>query len=360
MDSEPRINNKTQAWLAAPDGLLTRFWRLLPGVGLSLVVAIVAWWLGRRMPLVGAPIFAILIGIVFSNVQRRGIPEQFADGVRFGGKTILKTAIVLLGAGLTLQSIWATGSSSFGVLLTTLAVGLFGALILGRFMGVPYRVGSLIAAGTAICGASAIAAIAPIITAGSLEVAYAISTVFLFNVIAVFAFPLLGHLFHFSNAAFGLWAGTAINDTSSVVAAGYAFSSAAGAIATVVKLTRTTMIVPVALGFAAIEGRRRARGSAIDSATNNTVRMTSLIPWFIVWFLVAALLTSVGIIPSPEAHWLSGAGKFLIVVALASVGLGTHLKSLSKTGYKPLALGFATWILVAVTSLVMQHLLGQL
>ena len=206
--------------------------------------------------------------------------------------------------------------------------------------------------GTGICGGSAIVAVAPIVEAEDGEIAFAISTVFLFNVVAVLLFPLLGRLLHMTDTGFGLWAGTAINDTSSVVAAGYSFSQAAGTYATITKLARTTMIVPVALGFAF--ARTRSCG-----ASGQPVCLRQIFPWFILAFLAAAVLNSVGAFGHVLPAHLSDAGRLLICVALAGVGLGTNLRHLVQTGPRPILLGLLIWAGVAFTSLGLQMLLRQ-
>lgn len=323
----------------------------LPGVLFCLGVATVAFTLGRIVPLIGGPVFGILMGLCIASFTR--LPKALLAGIRFSSRRLLQVAIVLMGFGLSLGQIWKTGSESLVVMLVTLSVCLGGAIVLGRMMGVKRDLTALIGAGTGICGASAIAAVAPVIQADELDVAYAISAVFSFNVIAVLVFPLLGRALGFSQQAFGIWAGTAINDTSSVVAAGYTYGAAAGACATVVKLARTMMIIPLVVGIAAWQ--------SVKMKTENTsIRWTRLIPWFILWFLLAAGARSVGLVPDVAARWLPELGKFLIVVALTAVGLSVEIKNVIRTGWRPLALGALLWAMVATTSVVVQYAMGQI
>jgi uncharacterized integral membrane protein (TIGR00698 family) len=324
-------------------------WLKVPGVLLSFGVAIIAYFLGRSVPLVGGPVFGILLGLAITTVRRPG--PGFKPGVQFSGKLLLQAAIVLMGFGLSLSQVVQTGSESLVVMLSTLATALVGAFVLGKLLGVSSNLTALVGAGTGICGASAIAAVAPVVQAEEREVAYAISTVFAFNIVAVFLFPFLGHVLGFSQKAFGLWAGTAINDTSSVVAAAYSFGPEAGAYATVVKLARASMIVPISLGIAAWRSYR----SGISSA----VKWTKIVPWFVLYFLLAALIRSSGLLPALAVKWLPEAGKFLIIVALSAVGLNADLKSIARTGWRPLALGALLWVVVAATSVIMQRLVGQ-
>lgn len=321
----------------------------LPGIALSLAVATLAYLMGRLFPLVGGPVFGILIGLAIGATGR--LPTAAKPGLQYASKQLLQAAIILMGFGLSLGQVWQTGSESLAVMLTTLGVCLVGALLLGKAMGVSSNLTALVGAGTGICGASAIAAVAPVVKAEEREVAYAISTVFAFNIVAVLIFPALGHLMGFSQQAFGLWAGTAINDTSSVVAAAYAYGHEAGDYATVVKLARATMIIPMAFGLAALRSWRSQEASS--------VRWTKLFPWFILWFLVAAMVGSTGLLPDLAAKWLPWLGRFLIVVALAAVGMNADLRSVARTGWRPLALGALLWTLVAVTSVVVQRIVGQ-
>lgn len=325
-----------------------------PGLILSFAIAAIAWLLGDRFPLIGGAVFGIVLGMLLRATGR--VDARFRPGIAFTSKKILQGSVILLGAGLSLRQIVTTGLSSLTVMLSTLAVCLLAAWLLGRAMRVPANLTTLIGVGTAICGGSAIAAVAPIVEAEDQEVAYAISTIFLFNVAAVVIFPVLGHLLDLSQASFGLWTGTAVNDTSSVVATGYLYGHEAGTYATVVKLTRTTLIIPIAFTVAAVRaGKLRKAGGAAAG-----VKLSQLIPWFVVWFLVAALLNTVGLLPAVVVQVATKAAKFLIVVALTAVGLSADFRQMAKTGFKPLGLGLVLWAIVASTSLVVQYLTGQL
>ncbi len=325
------------------------------GILFSLVIGIAATWLGGIFPIVGAPVFGIVIGILVNNLT--GKPAWVETGVKFAAKKLLQYAIILLGAGLSLSQVWKTGRESLCVMLVTLSVAFVSAWAFGRLLKIPGRLTALIGVGTAICGGSAIAAVSPVIEADEKEVAYSISTIFFFNIVAVLIFPPLGHLLGFSHKAFGLWAGTAINDTSSVVAAGYAFSQTAGEYATIVKLTRTTMIIPVSLLFAAFTLlRKRKAAKTADKVNYSFIR---IFPWFIVGFLALSLLNTQSVISTAAAWGLSEAGKFLIVVALSAVGLSSDFKDMRKTGFKPIFLGLLVWLCVAASSIGIQYLTGQ-
>jgi uncharacterized integral membrane protein (TIGR00698 family) len=317
------------------------------------LLATVAAWLGARVPIIGGPVFGILLGMLIKATGR--VDATFKPGITFSSKQLLQAAIVLLGAGLGLQEIWRTGASSLAVMLTTLAACLLMAWLAGKALGIPGDLTTLVGVGTAICGASAIAATAPVIEAEEKDVAYAVSTIFFFNVLAVLLFPPIGRLLGLGQGAFGLWAGTAVNDTSSVVAAAYSYGAEAGAFATVVKLTRTTMIIPVVLALSAWRSARARR----ESGPAARVSVGRLVPWFLVGFLCASLLTTLGLIPAPAAHAATTTAKFLIVVALTGVGLSADFRQMARTGFKPLLLGALLWATVAVTSLAVQRLTGQ-
>ncbi len=325
-----------------------------PGLLLALIIASVATLLARLAPVVGAAVFAIVLGIGVR--QLLGMPRVMLPGVRIATKRVLQLSIVLLGTGLSLAQVWRTGSSSLVVMLGTLVVGLCVMLALGRLLNIERTLTRLISVGTSICGASAIGALAPAIEADQEAIAYAISTVFLFNIGGVLLFPLLGHVLGLSQHAFGLWAGTAINDTSSVVAAGYIYGAAAGTYAVIVKLTRTVMIIPVVLVFAVLYAREQRH--AKDRPDRRGILHG--FPLFIVWFLAASALNTLGAFRMLGPQTLPAVGQFLIVVALAGVGLSADLRAMVRTGARPIVLGLLGWLTLATTSLLLQHLVAGL
>jgi uncharacterized integral membrane protein (TIGR00698 family) len=324
--------------------------RLAGGVLLCLAIAIAANVAAYFVPLIGAPLFAIAIGVVLTNTLRE--PLRLKQ-LRIGevSKVALKAGIVLLGASLNIGDILRTGLDSLPLLFVTIFVGLACALGVGRAMGVDWRMRCLIGIGTTICGGSAIAALAPVLRARAEEIAYAISVIFFFNMVAVFTFPPLGHLLGLSDIGFGLWDGTAVNDTSAVVAAGFAYSHEAGIMATIVKLTRTTLIIPLVIGFGL--AMPWLDPTAKRSDTSLAQRAYQAVPMFILLFLLAAVLNSLGLFGhyAPDVQLL---GRWVLVVALAAVGLQGYWSAFVGAGTKPLLLGFVTWIAVGVSSLVIQ------
>ncbi|GGY33806.1 hypothetical protein GCM10008098_28950 [Rhodanobacter panaciterrae] len=328
-----------------------------PGLLLAVGIGLLALLLGRWAPLIGGPVIGIVLGIVVRNLLSPG--ARYTPGIAFAGKKVLQWSIIALGFGLSLNQVAKTGLESLSVTLVTMTVAFLTAWLLGRWLGVHDKLKILIGVGTAICGGSAIAAVTPIIRPDDHDTAFAISTIFLFNLVAVLLFPLLGHLMHLSDLGFGLWAGTAINDTSSVVAAGYSFSKAAGDYATIVKLTRATLIIPVCLVLAFVVAAREKRKHAQAGSVGH-FSLASIFPWFILWFLVASALRTVGLIPlaiQPAIHTLA---EFLIIVALTAIGLSANLRKMAASGARPILLGLGVWIAVSVSSLLVQLVIGQL
>ncbi|EIL94469.1 MULTISPECIES: YeiH family protein [Rhodanobacter] len=339
--------------VATPNPLLQR----APGLLLAVTIALLAWLLGRWVPLIGGPVIGIVLGIVVGNTLPLG--ARYAPGIAFAGKKVLQWSIIALGFGLSLDQVAKTGLESLSVTLVTMTMAFLSAWALGRWLGVHDKLMVLIGVGTAICGGSAIAAVTPIIRPDDHDTAFAISTIFLFNVVAVLLFPLLGHLMHLTDLGFGLWAGTAINDTSSVVAAGYSYSHAAGDYATIVKLTRATLIIPICLVLAFVVAAREKRKHA-EAGNAGHFSLASIFPWFILWFLVASALRTAGLIPvaiQPSIHLLA---EFLIIVALTAIGLSANLRKMISSGPRPILLGLGVWIAVAVSSLLVQLVIGRL
>ncbi|ROQ38619.1 putative integral membrane protein (TIGR00698 family) [Frondihabitans sp. PhB188] len=347
-----------------PHRLSDRAVEVAPGVAVAFVIAVVATLVGRVVPLVGSAVPAVVIGVVVALVRRP--TARVAPGIAYSGKFLLQCAVVLLGFQLSLGTIATVGLESLPVMLTSLVVCLVAAALLGRAFGVERRLRTLIGVGTGICGASAIAAVSPVIGAASAEIAYAVSTIFLFNVTAVVVFPLVGHALGLSPHAFGLFAGTAVNDTSSVVAAASVFSASALGFAVVVKLVRTLMIIPISVGLAVIEGRREAsagldgRNSPAAARPMTARRVAGLVPWFLVGFVVIAIVKSFVPMSAGSLSGLVQVSTFLIAMALAGIGLSTDVKGLRSAGWKPLALGAILWVLVAATTLATMTLTGAL
>jgi uncharacterized integral membrane protein (TIGR00698 family) len=331
--------------------VMTKAWsRRALGLLLCVAIAALAEAGGSFAPLVGAPLFAIAIGVLIANAVP-ALVQQKALRISDTSKLCLKGGIILLGASLDLGDIVHTGLGSLPLLVVTMTSGLVCALWLGKSLGIDWRMRCLIGIGTTICGASAIAALAPVIRAKAEEIAYSVTVVFFFNMVAVFTFPALGHLLGLTDNGFGIWAGTAVNDTSAVVAAGFAFSQAAGTTATIVKLTRTTLIIPLVLGFGlALPFLVKDESAGGQSLAK---RVYAAVPTFIILFVLAAAANTAGLIGS-HAMQVQMLGRVVMVVALAAVGLQGHWRAFVGAGSRPLILGLVTWFVVALSSLAVQ------
>lgn len=335
--------------------------RLLPGCAMALVIAAAAKLLeyaenAAGLHLIGASVIALFIGMLVNHFFKPNAVTL--PGIKFTSKKILKFAIILLGASLNISTVLTVGRFSLTVMLFTLATCFGLGYFIGRALGLNWKTSSLINAGTGICGGSAIAAIAPVIEASDMDIAYGMSATFLFDMVMILVFPILGRWLGLSDAAFGLWAGTAVNDTSSVVATGYAFSEAAGDFATMVKLTRTLAIIPTVLVFAGISMHLKKKEASSSGNVSVNVRMKSVFPWFILGFLAMSALCSLGLIPAQAASLLKTVSKFLMVAALAAIGLNTNFTELCKSGARPMLHGFIISLLVVLVAIGVEYCLG--
>ncbi len=320
--------------------------KYLPGILLSFGIAAVSIFLGGLFPLIGSSVLAIVFGIVLNNSMK--LPAVFQEGLSYSGKKLLQYSIIFLGFSMSIGQVSETGISSLRISLITILIAFLAAYLAGRFFKMNRVLTILIGFGTAICGGSAIAAASPILEADEEEIALSISTIFFFNILAVFIFPFLGHLLQMSDTFFGTWAGTAINDTSSVVAAGYTYSQSAGDLATIVKLSRALMIVPACLLFAAY---RYIKSKQSAQKTN----LKQIFPWFIAWFVLASLISSLGFLPAAVIPYTKFISQWLMAMALAAIGAKVSFKQFKQAGAAPLLTGAFAWFCVAVSSLIIQY-----
>lgn len=328
---------------------------IFPGIVFAILIAIPAWFLGKKFPVIGGPVFAIIFGLILGSFYKN---ERLEPGIAFTSKKVLQYSIVLLGFDMNLYNIIQVGRDSLLIILVTISIALLTAYIFSKMLSIPPKTAILIGVGSSICGGSAIAATAPSINAESEDVARAISTIFFFNVIAALIFPTLGRILNLSDQGFGLWAGTAVNDTSSVVASATSWSAMSGnnsalRIATIVKLTRTLAIIPITLTLAIYTSKKNKSKSG-----ENLVSIRKIFPWFILFFLLAAILNTIFTIPEHITKTLVSTGKFMITMAMASIGFNTNIHSLFNKGARPLLLGFICWIAIAVSSLIVQSFIG--
>lgn len=333
----------------------------LKGILLCFSISIPCLFLGLKFPIVGGPIFGILAGMIISLFIKDKTP--FADGIAFVSKKVLQYAVILLGFGLNLSVILKTGKQSLPIILSTIATALLIAYMLHKTMKIPGKISTLVGVGSSICGGSAIAATAPVIDADDEEVAQSISVIFFYNMLAAMIFPSIGAILGFSvtdGDAFGIFAGTAVNDTSSVTAAAstwdslYHLGSATLDKAVTVKLTRTLAIIPITLILAYFRNKKNSTDAKESS-------IKGIFPFFILYFVLASVITtvsiSIGISPSVFLP-LKKLSKFFIVMAMCAIGLNTNIIKLVKTGGKPLVMGFCCWVGITGMSILMQHILN--
>ncbi len=327
-----------------------------PGILVCLCIAVPAWFLGRTFEVVGGPVFAILLGMVMALFWKE--QGQARAGITFTSKKILQLAVVLLGFGMNLSSVAKVGAQSLPIILSTITTSLVAAFVLHKLLHMDAKISTLIGVGSSICGGSAIAATAPVIGADDEEIAQSISVIFLFNVLAALTFPTLGRMLGLSNEGFGLFAGTAVNDTSSVTAAAAAWDGIHGSntldTAAIVKMTRTLAIIPITLVLAFLRTRQEEKSVR---GTGVTVSLKEIFPWFVLFFVLASVVTTLLPLPAAVTGFLKSASKFFIVMAMAAIGLNTDVVKLVRTGGKPIFMGFCCWVAIACVSLGVQHLL---
>ncbi len=333
-----------------------------PGILLCLAIALPSWFLGKHFPVIGGPVIAIIAGMIITLLIKN--KSRLEPGIKFTSKKILQWAVILLGFGLNLNVILKTGAQSLPIILITIGVSLIISYILCKVMRIPEKISTLVGVGSSICGGSAIAATAPVIDADDEEVAQAISVIFFFNVLAALLFPQFGTFLGFdttSGEAFGIFAGTAVNDTSSVTAAAstwdamYQLGSQTLDKAVTVKLTRTLAIIPITLVLAFIRTKKA------KDAGNGKVDMKKIFPFFILNFVLASVITTVASgmgISSAVFNPIKELSKFFIILAMAAIGINTNIVKLVKTGGKPIFMGLCCWIGVTAASLLMQYVMG--
>lgn len=338
------------------------------GLLLCLVIAVPSWFLGKAFPIIGGAVIGIIAGMIITLFIKD--KSAFESGIKFTSKKILQWAVILLGFGMNLSVILQTGKTSFPIIVCTIATSLIIAFVLSKVMHIPGKISTLVGVGSSICGGSAIAATAPVIDADDEEVAQAISVIFFFNVLAAIFFPTFGKILGFdttSGDAFGIFAGTAINDTSSVTAAAstwdnmWGLGSATLDTAVTVKLTRTLAIIPITLVLALVRARK-------EKSSENSFSFKQAFPMFILYFVLASIITTIiyAVFPADTTvcviagnvfSFLKNVSKFFIVLAMTAIGLNTDIVKLIKSGGKPILMGFCCWIGITGVSLALQHVM---
>lgn len=348
-----------------------------PGILLCAAIAAVSTLLAKQtignfsMEVIGAPVFSILFGMIITLIfPKLSTKEVMKDGIKFSSKKILQWAVIILGFSLNLGTILSVGGKSLPVIVSTIATSLVVAFVMMKVLKMDSKVSTLIGVGSSICGGSAIAATAPVIDADDKEVAQSISVIFLFNVLAALIFPTFGHAIGLGSEGFAVFAGTAVNDTSSVTAAASTAENIYGvegilSAAVTVKLTRTLAIIPITLALAIY---RSVKAKKAGSEEAGGFSFKKVFPFFIIYFIIASVITTVvGIIPeSAFTIWYLGSfvkamkwlAKFFIAMAMCGIGLNTNIVELVKKGGKPILMGFACWVCITAVSIGMQMLTG--
>ena len=330
---------------------------ITPGLLLSACVAVVSMFISSFIPgdVIGATVMALLVGMLLNPIFSRY--KQFDVGISYTGKVVLRIGIVLMGVNMNFSEVLNVGKYSLFVMIFTMATAFGAGNLIGKMFGMNWKLTNLLSVSTAICGGSAVAAVGPVIKAKDKDVAYAISSTFIFDILTVVVIPWIGISLGMSSMGYGLWVGTAVNDTSSVVAAGYAFSDFAGNTAVIVKLTRTLFIIPYVLIFSVITERLEAKSEGVHGC--KTINLKKIFPYFIILFLVVVALRSTGIIPNTLIPAVSITSKFCMVMALSAIGLKTSFRDLRDIGFKPMILGFIVDTLVVFVSIGVQIATGR-
>ena len=327
----------------------------LPGISIAILISLVAWYLGILFPIIGGPVIGLFIGLLFGSFITDS--ERLKTGMQFTSKKVLQYAVILLGFGLNLSQVFHVGLTSLPIILVTIATALSTAYIIHRLFKLDSEIATLVGVGSSICGGSAIAATAPVIKAKDESIATAISVIFFFNILAAPFFPHLGSWLGLSNEGFAIFAGTAVNDTSSVTATASSWDSLHGTSileqATIVKLTRTLAIIPITLGLSVWQSKKEDK--------KETFSLIKAVPNFILWFLVASPITTVTTSLGASATVfapLKNLSKFMIIMAMTAIGYQTNLKKLITKGGSALLVGGLCWVLISLASLLMQKVLG--
>ncbi|HZK46881.1 MAG TPA: YeiH family protein [Atopostipes sp.] len=326
----------------------------LYGVLLSGTIAVIAIYLNTILPtdLLGSAVIALLIGMVLNPFIERS--DIYDDGISWTSKYVLRAGIIIAGVTLSFYQLVEAGKYALVLLFFTLITAFGVGYLMMKVFKMDWKLTSLLSVSTAICGGTAVATVGPTIRAKNRDIAYAISATFIFDILTVIAFPYIGQWLGLSDTGYGLWVGTSVNDTSSVVAAGYAFSDASGVLATIVKLTRTLFIVPIVLIFSWIYAKKEA-----STGSREKVNIASIFPWFILGFLGVVALRTVGIIPETMVSPISSMSKFFLAMALGAIGLKTNLTEVSGVGFKPMVAAVIIDVSVVIVALIAQGTILQ-
>ena len=339
---------------------MAKFKTSISGIIICLIIALLATLINRiiLVDLIGIALISLILGMILNPIVSKY--QSFNKGIDWTSKKLLKIGIIFAGISLSFSQVFEAGKYALILMAFTLTTAFGVGYLCRKIFKINWKLSSLLSVSTAICGGTAVATLGPVIEAENKDVAYALSATFLFDLITVIAFPWIGKLMMLSDTSYGLWVGTAVNDTSSVVAAGYAFSEAAGALATIVKLTRTLFIVPVVIIFSWIYAKKQKQNNNNNnnnSQTKRKVEIGKIFPWFILGFLLFVGIRSSGLLPDSIVGNISDLSKFLMATSLAAIGLKTNIKEVSGVGIKPMIAGVIIDISVVIVALFAQGLI---
>jgi uncharacterized integral membrane protein (TIGR00698 family) len=335
-----------------PDSLRAR----LPGIALVAGIALAAWVLQQiETRLIGyavieGVVLAILLGMLVRNTI--GVDKRFAAGVGFAAKELLEFAVMLLGASVSLPALFGQGLSLLAAIVILVVVALTLSAIGGRALGLNPKLATLVAVGNAICGNSAIAAVAPVIKADKQDVASAIAFTAVLGVIVVLALPLAIPLLGYSHFQYGVLAGMSVYAVPQVVAAAAQVSDLSQRVATTVKLVRVLLLGPVVFFFSLRAGK------ATQASDTTGFALGRFVPWFIAGFMLLALLRSIGVIPETLGRGLSDIGKYLTIAAMAGLGLGVDVGALRKAGPRVVAAVLLSLAVLLICSVALINVFG--
>jgi len=345
--------------------------KVVPGVALAALLAVAADRISKLpfppftlpgkggIPVhpVEAVLLAILLGLLINNLFR--LPKSIVPGANYCLKSVLALGIVLMGSKLNFFDVMKLGGLSAVLVLIVIAVALAVSTRVARILKLEEKLGALIAIGCTICGGSAIAATAPAIEADDKDVAFAVGTITILGVAAMFLYPVISSTAGLTDVGFGIWAGTSIHNTPQVVAAGIMRGPVSGDVATAVKMIRNLFIAPIVILFGFLFRNRRSAGTELK------IRYRELFPTFVLGFLLMALFRTamssmgmVGNVREPRALWplfqlLEGASAWVIIVSMAGIGLTTNLRDMRQLGVRPFLAGLITTVIIASVSLAL-------
>lgn len=321
---------------------------------------------GIRYPISSA-IIAILLGLSFRNLLP--LPGSIKAGCKSIVRNTIPFAIVFAGAGLNLAHVYGVGINALVITVVCLVFAVFAGYYIGRWFGLGPKTAMLLGAGTGICGNSAIVAVAPLIDAEDDDIALSVGTVNLFGLLAMLVWPVIGNWMSLSDEHFGVWSGTSIHAVPQVVAAGFAYSPDAGALATLVKLVRVALLAPLVFVLAVVHAKQKKAQSG--DSQQLSVHYSRLVPWFVWGFLVLAIMNTMGLIPTLHfdlsnsfsamsdptvvsvGEVLKKLGKILLTMAMAAIGLEVNVRQLMGVGGRAVSAGFVSTLALGVVSLIL-------